>query len=80
MEHITQLAAVVRQQGETLALQQLQLQAMQSTSDNVWVLGRAFSVLTMVRLAFTDVLEQTLQHLSRSCAASWVSRMPTHSA
>lgn len=50
MANLTELVEVVRLQGETLAQQQLQMQAMQATSDNVWVLGRAFSVLTMVRL------------------------------
>jgi len=77
MANLTQLINTVRLQGETLVEQQLQMQAMQATSDNVWVLGRAFSVLTMV-----CVLEPAGSLLNGTYlifAASWVRDAATSS-
>jgi len=50
MANITQLAMDVESLRATLALQQEQIDAAQVTSDNVWILGRAFTVLTMVSI------------------------------
>ncbi len=82
MENITQLAMEVASLKSTLALQQEQIDAAQVTSDNVWILGRAFTVLTMVSAKILSsstadrgpMLHQAGRNCSHSLlfAASWV--------
>jgi hypothetical protein len=79
MANFTSLLFEVESLKAAVALQQEQIGAVQATSDNVWILGRAFTVLTMVSLLraqpeVSELLSFCQHHVTFSCTASWVCR------
>ena len=76
--NVTELALEIEELRTLIALQAEAIEAAAVTSDNVWLMGRAFTVLTMVcsdRFHEREQLLCLLPQLTSSalCAASWVS-------
>jgi hypothetical protein len=66
MANFTSLVFEVESLKAAVALQQEQINAVQVTSDNVWILGRAFTVLTMVSSAVADFAVSAAARVSQN--------------